>query len=158
MEIVDLAALTQMRGVFTKVGRIWMHIVDLAALTQGMGIAAGKVELLIRIDKTRQRSTMGSALKMRVGRKMRSIIEISGGTGVRRKISGGIQHAHKLRTIGVPGHAMTTKVGATYERGFHIYFRFYLSIHSSCREQAFINIWQSIGPVGRMRRSKMTHI
>ena len=39
---VDLAALTQMRGVFMKVilPLIRMQIVDLAALTQGMGVAA----------------------------------------------------------------------------------------------------------------------
>ena len=40
VDIVDLAALTQMRRVLMKVGRVWINIVDLAALTQGMGIAA----------------------------------------------------------------------------------------------------------------------
>ena len=40
MKMVDLAALTQMRGVFIKVRIICVDVVCLAALTQGMGIAA----------------------------------------------------------------------------------------------------------------------
>ena len=38
--IINLAALTQMRGILMKVGRVRINIVDLAALTQGMGMAA----------------------------------------------------------------------------------------------------------------------
>ena len=40
VKVVDLAALTQMRGALMKVGIICVDVVYLAALTQGMGIAA----------------------------------------------------------------------------------------------------------------------
>ena len=51
-----------------------------------------------------------------------SDVKIARGTGIRRRISGAIQHTHKLGSIGTPIHTMTNRIWVASERDFRIRF------------------------------------